>query len=352
MSTYKCNTCYQLFKFKNEYQRHISKKKSCKKMEKSESKFECPQCNKTFKNKYNLNRHLIHSCPLKKSGGIPPPKPAEEFLYSPNSNNHIDLDNQEHIDNILYEHQNTSKKKYICNYCRYNFTRADSLNKHINKTCKIKQKYDNDKEDLFKMLLKQQNKIDALEKQLNNKSINNINNNSNTNTNNGIINNNINNGVINNNNYNIKLVAFGKEDLSFISEKDYKAILDKGFESVQTLVKYIHFNKGKPENHNIYISNLRDSYIMVFTGKQWEVKERSYVLNELYASNRDKLSDKFDELEENLPEKTSRKFNRFLNDEKDKKVSNNIKNQLKLMLYNKRHMVNKDSNLEIPLLKT
>ena len=53
---------------------------------------------------------------------------------------------------------------------------------------------------------------------------------------------------------NIKIYAYGKEDLSHILEKDFKNILNKGFKSVPNLVEYIHSNKNKPENHNIYIS--------------------------------------------------------------------------------------------------
>jgi len=70
------------------------------------------------------------------------------------------------------------------------------------------------------------------------------------------------NNITQNNTFNI--LAFGKEDLSHITDDTYKKIINKGFKSVPALVDAIHFNKDKPENHNIYISNIRDDYILVF----------------------------------------------------------------------------------------
>jgi archaellum component FlaF (FlaF/FlaG flagellin family) len=77
-------------------------------------------------------------------------------------------------------------------------------------------------------------------------------------------NNTINNNNSNNNNINIKVVAFGKEDKDVLTDNEIFKILKRGFYSVPELIKAIHFNKDKPENHNVYISNMRDKYVMVF----------------------------------------------------------------------------------------
>ena len=34
----------------------------------------------------------------------------------------------------------------------------------------------------------------------------------------------------------------------------------------------IHFNPDKPENHNIYISNLKNGYVMMYDGNKWDTK--------------------------------------------------------------------------------
>jgi hypothetical protein len=39
----------------------------------------------------------------------------------------------------------------------------------------------------------------------------------------------------------------------------------------------IHFNKDKPENHNIYISNLRDNHVLIYNGSEWQLRERDDV---------------------------------------------------------------------------
>ena len=56
-----------------------------------------------------------------------------------------------------------------------------------------------------------------------------------------IQNNNNNNNTINTINK-IKILAYGKEDLSHITENEYKRILNKAFKSVPELMESIHFN--------------------------------------------------------------------------------------------------------------
>jgi len=54
-----------------------------------------------------------------------------------------------------------------------------------------------------------------------------------------------------NNNNNIKLIAFGKEDMDFVTDNVCKSLLKKGFQSLPALIEYKHFNKEKPEYHKL-----------------------------------------------------------------------------------------------------
>ena len=36
--------------------------------------------------------------------------------------------------------------------------------------------------------------------------------------------------------------------------------------SIPALVEYVHFNKDIPEYNNVYISNMRDNYVMIYDG--------------------------------------------------------------------------------------
>ena len=142
--------------------------------------------------------------------------------------------------------------------------------------------------------------------------------------------------IINNNN--IKLLAFGKEDMTHIVDEVYKKILNKGFKSVPTLVEHVHFNKNKPENHNIYISNIRTNYVLIYDGEDWKLKERDDILQQLMEDKTEILTGKFDELLTHLDEASIKKFQRFLDNQDENGVITGIKNDLKLMLYNNRKM--------------
>jgi uncharacterized C2H2 Zn-finger protein len=232
--------------------------------------YNCDRCLKSFDQKchytYHINRknpciEIVKNCALKST---------EKHS---NDTQHIESD----------EKVCTETDKLECTYCWLTFTRQSSLNRHINNICKIKKNNDTNMEELYQelvkkmdiqnkhielqskqmelqkeeitLLRKQNIKIVKLEKQLGKTKI--INNQLNTNTN-------CNNTIHNN----VNFYAFGNEDYSFISEDKLKSLLNKGFDSVPKLIEYLHFNKNKPENSNVYISNIKDPYIMVFNGNK------------------------------------------------------------------------------------
>ena len=78
------------------------------------------------------------------------------------------------------------------------------------------------------------------------------------------------------NNY-INIVPFGKEDLTKLTDNECKIILKKCFNSVPALVEKLHFDKDHTENHNIYISNMRDDFVLVYDGKIWKLKNRTEI---------------------------------------------------------------------------
>ena len=116
--------------------------------------------------------------------------------------------------------------------------------------------------------------------------------------------------IINTNN--IKLLAFGKEDMTHIVDELYKKILNRGFKSVPTLVEHVHFNKNKPENHNIYISNIRTNYVLIYDGIDWKLKEKDDILQQLMDDKTAILTDKFEELLTELDEPSIKKISKVL----------------------------------------
>jgi hypothetical protein len=315
MVSYKCDRCCKLFKQKIDYTRHINRKIPCKSGEEGN--------NNIAKNPVEPAKH--------------PAESAKNLIPA----------------TLLDANTSTVSKKNVCNYCNRMFTRSDSLNKHLAGRCKVKKQQDSQKEDLLQKLVKEMSEMKEIIKQ-NNEKINKLETENSkyaqkiSGQQNNIINtqNNIdkqqNNIQINNS---IKLLAFGKEDMSHLADEVYKKILNKGFKSVPTFVHYLHFNKDKPQNHNVYISNMQTNYALVYDGEDWKLKERDEILQQLIDEKTEILSLKFDEILNKLDEPTIRKFRRFLEQSDENEVICTIKNDLKLLLYNNKKIPEKTREL-------
>ena len=222
----------------------------------------------------------------------------------------------------------------VCKYCGKEFTRHFNLIRHIDKNCRVKKENDNKMEEIMTMLIelkendkKNTEKIAKLEEE-NSKYKNIINNNTQNN--------------IGTQNITFKINAYGTEDTSKITINDYKRILGRGMNSVPVFVEKLHFDENTPENHNVYISNLRDEYVLMFDGKKWRLNNRDDALQQLYEDKSDILETKFEELIEQLDESTIKMFNRFLKikDDDDEKIKV-IKKELKKTLYDNREIAMK-----------
>jgi hypothetical protein len=223
--------------------------------------------------------------------------------------------------------------EYICNYCKKGFTRKYHLTRHIDKSCKVKKAKDAKMEEMMTMLIelkenekKNKEEMDKLREEVTKYK--------------KIVNNTQNIGV--QNNITFKINAYGSEDTSKLTINDYKRILGRGMNSTPVLVEKLHFDKNTPENHNVYISNLRDAYVLMFDGKMWRLKDREDALQQLYEDKSDFLETKFEELLERLDEPTIKMFRRFLKikDDDDEKIRV-IKNELKKVLYDNREIAMK-----------
>jgi hypothetical protein len=241
-----------------------------------------------------------------------------------------------------------------CSYCNMKFTRRDNLRVHLNSRCKskkINETNELEKEAIFMKLIEQNEKInqqmiqqkhqiDLLQNEIRNmKSGTNIDKQQ-------IIDKQIvdkqqiiDKQIVNNNN--VKLIAFGQEDMSYITDNVCKQILSKGFQSVPKLIEQVHFNKDKPEYHNVYIPNFKNNFAMVFDGDDWGLRDRDSIIDQLDDEKTEFICGKFHELLEagELSASTIKKLKRFLNEKDEEPAGTNLKNDIKLILYNKRNMV-------------
>jgi hypothetical protein len=226
------------------------------------------------------------------------------------------------------------------------------MNKHL-KICKTKKEQEKQKEDIVEKLIKEMEemkqqikqvdnlKLEVKKLKIENKQIKSGTTNIKTVEN--LQQNNI--GKQINNINNINLIAFGKENLAELDDEHCKRILNKAFKSIPTFVEYLHFDKNKPQNHNIYISNIRNNYVIVYDGADWKLKERDAILQQIVDEKGEYLSGKFDQLSPELDEHTVRKFNRFLEQRDDLDVIQIIKKDLKLLMYNNRKIPEKTKEL-------
>lgn len=252
-----------------------------------------------------------------------------------------------HIDNVNCEDLD---RKYDCSYCDKQFTSNAILQRHIKNNCKIKKIRDDEKEVILDKLieiqeatkkeidnLKEENtklikqntkEITKLKKQIDKLSKPVINNTLN-NTNNGTINN------------NVILVGYGKEDISKINRNDIIKALQGGFYTSLKLTEATHFNPKHPEYHNIYISNMKDKYAMKYDGDTWNLTVKDDLINSIYDEKKNYVEQNLDEFVDSLTPFRINALKRWLQTEDDDPKILTIKNEIKLLLYNKRDVIDK-----------
>jgi len=141
---------------------------------------------------------------------------------------------------------------------------------------------------------------------------------------------------------NIKLLSYSETDRSHLTDKDILKCLKHSNFCIPHLIEKIHFDKKKPENHNVYISNLKNKYVMIYDGNKWICNDREEQINSLIDDNEGIIEYKIEEWIENGNKypKMMKKFNRYVEIRDNNIVINKIKDDIKLLLYNNRNIVN------------
>ena len=302
-------------------------------------------------NKFNIKSKAFE--PELKLGDLTECAYCDKYFYTSK-----DLINHFNICNDYKEHLNKKTEgNHECKYCDKLYSRTDSLNRHL-KTCK-KKKQDKEKQqeeevkdsmiELVKLLNKKldekDNELNKRDKQIDkqNKQIDEL-----------IKKAGISNSTINVQN-NIKLLSYSDTDRSHLTDKDILKCLKHSNFCIPYLIKKVHFDVNKPENHNVYISNLKNKYVMMYDGNKWECKDREEQISNLMDDNEGIIEYKLEEwLEKGVkyPE-MMKKFNTYIEKKDNNKVINIIKDEIKLLLYNNRNVVNKESsNKAIELIET
>jgi hypothetical protein len=203
-----------------------------------------------------------------------------------------------------------------CQTCNKEFANLYSRKRH-EKICNVQIENENNKESEKVRLLEE--RIKELEKNQH-QTVNNIQN------------------ITNNITQNIVILPFGDTDVSHLKGRDYQRALNRCVMSIPQLIKDVHFNPDKPENHNIYISNISKNYAMVWDGKKWVTKDQTEIVDNLIRDNEWRLEDWVNEGGKKYP-KAMKKFKLYTSKRDEKGVPEMVRKDVKMMLYNNRDMI-------------
>lgn len=322
----------------------------------------CPHCHQKFNQKCHLRDHLNKKkkCYLQKDkeyidlteNNIPKPDANIPNLYPKNG-----------MLEFVNENQNN------CPYCHNEYSTKCSLNRHIKYNCKVIKIQEKEKQNIFQDLLKkfedkhndqmkelqeQNQKLTEMVIKLADNTINNKNDpetklktntkptpqNINNTEDNSTTNNNNSNNTFNQQQNNIVMVGYGKEDLDRLSKEEILKVLGKGYSAVIQLTDDMHFGSKYPEYHNVYIPSMKEKYGMIYNGKSWDLINKDELVDNIYYDKKDMIDDKFEAFYDSLSKPKQEALERWFEDDNndDTKQIDKIKDKIKLLLYNKRHI--------------
>lgn len=224
---------------------------------------------------------------------------------------------------------------FQCHYCSKSFKYKQGMYRHIKYSCKHNK--DEDLKELARLLNEKDTQLERTQKQVDTmqRQIDKL-------TNKLQIKNVIHGNVTNNqqnNIYNIQLLNHKDTDYSHLTNSDYITCIKDCNHCVKTLIEKVHFNETKPENMNIYISNIKGNYAMVYCDDQWKITNKKDQINDLFNFNEVMLENWYDEYKETYPQ-IIQSFKRYLkNRDGGSAVINRVKEKILLMLYNNRNMI-------------
>ena len=223
---------------------------------------------------------------------------------------------------LTSELHTVKENKLICKYCAKEYKHKSSLSKHIKYSC-TKNKDEDLKELVRLMNLQLESERKEVQKQLQTqaKQIERL-------MGKLEINGSFNNNTINN----YTLLAYRDTDITHLTQEDYRSCYKKVNHCVKHLIEKVHFNPSKPENMNIYISNMKDKYLMVYDGNNWNLANKHEEMDRLYEEKEMMLEEWLDSNPDPI---LKEKFMKYLNNKESDECINHIKEEVKLLLYNK-----------------
>ena len=275
--------------------------------------YRCPRCGFETNHKAVFKKHLTRK-------KICEPKIKHIALKKIVKQYSLNIDLEDLPKEMFSKNKNNSnykrKKEYCCNYCNKMFTTRQAKSKHQLKSCKINNKNKIIIDKLNETVKEQKNQIRML---LSTSKLSDL------------------------ELQNDTKLSYNESDHKFISDSKISECMTKQYMSIPHLIKMVHFDPKHPENHNIYVSNIQSKQLFLYDGKKWILKDKDETIDNLISSSEYKLKEtlgKWIQDEENKEKYAFaiNKFKKYLEMKDNDKVTNNIKEEIKLMLYNNREL--------------
>jgi hypothetical protein len=199
----------------------------------------------------------------------------------------------------LYFSTKPHKRRHELHYCKEN------TSKMKNKITKLEK----EKKQLEKQITKMLDNASTI-----NNNTTNTTNNTNNNTNNII--------VVNN---------YGKENTDYLTVETLSKLLNRPFDSIQDIIKMLHFNAEHPENHNVKITNKKEQYAMVWVNKIWEVRKKKALIKDMVDKGYMMIDGAYDNID--MPNKKYVNFQKQYDDD-DSNIKEIIEDETELVIIN------------------
>jgi hypothetical protein len=134
---------------------------------------------------------------------------------------------------------------------------------------------------------------------------------------------------------NIMLNNYGQEDISHISDNMKMNLIKLPYDSVQKMIEHVHFNKTKPENRNIEITNKKERTIKIYKNNKWNYRDRSEIIDDLIHMNYDRLDEYYENVAKNkLSDMHNKRYKKYQYhfDTEEKELIDVIKRDIELLI--------------------
>lgn len=299
MSEFICEYCNYSTKYKSDLTKHNKTKKHRNKLIELGIEPKENGVMNTNEHKKNTNEHKMNT--------------NEHSIGTQMNTDEHKMNTKSHKCSFCESFFNTraSKRRHEKHYCRENPDFVDKIidakNSKIKSLQKEKEKWEQEKQELYKQVSTLLEKVGDT-----------------TNIQNNTI-------ILNN---------YGSEDLSHITDKLKTELLNIPYCAIPKMIEAIHFNDEKPENKNIMLPNKKENLVKVFEGNKWVYKSKNDTITDLVDSKYTIIDDHYEELssENKVPtnvKTTFKKFRKFY-DDGDEEMINKLKKECELVLLNNR----------------